>query len=442
MLEETVVVKTGYYPRPHQEKLHASMKRFNVVVCHRRFGKTVFSLNEMVDKGFRNPLKKPQYAYIAPNYGQAKRVAWDMLKDIIKSIPNVTINEAELRIDVPRGEPHNDHVRYLLLGAENPGSIRGLYLDGAILDEFAECDPVIWSQVVRPALADRLGWAIFIGTPKGQNHFHDVLKTAQKNAEHWFYAIYKASETKIIHSSELMLARQEMAEEEYEQEFECSFTAALTGAYYGKQIEEAEKGNRIRSVPHDPSIVVDTYWDLGMDDTTTIWFIQSIGREFHAIDYHEMSGKGLDYYAGVLKDKSRDSKYVYGKHYWPHDGAARELGTGKARTDTMRDLGFIVEVQPRHHLSDGVHACRMVLPRTWFDSVKCERGVEALKNYQRKWDTKNKIFSETPLHNWASHGADGFRTFGMAYRDASRLMNRGDLPDKTDSEYSIFESSG
>lgn len=388
----------------------------------------------MIDKGLRNTMRNPQYAYLAPNYGQAKRVAWEPLKDYLKAIPGVNFNESELRADIPRGEPFNDRVRFLLLGAENPGSIRGIYLDGCVLDEFAECDPIIWSQVVRPALSDRKGWAVFIGTPKGQNHFYDVLEMAKKTPDHWYHSIYKASQTNIISHDELMLAKAEMSDEEYEQEFECSFTAALVGAYYGKLLEASEKEGRVCAVPYDTAALVDTYWDLGIGDTTTIWFIQNVGREFHAIDYYEMSGKGLDHYAKVLKDKP----YVYGRHVVPHDAAARELGTGKTRVETLLNFGVRAEVQDRHTVDDGIHAVRQILPRTFFDSVKCARGLNSLKNYSKKWDSKNKIFSDSPLHNWASHGSDAFRVFGMGVRE--RRDAHSTLPRQTESEYDIFNS--
>ena len=432
---EVVTIKTGYYPRPLQEKLHASLKRFNVIVAHRRFGKTHFALNEMVDKGLRNKLSKPQYAYIAPNYGQAKRVAWEPLKDIVKNIPGVNFNEQDLRIDIPRGEPFNDRVRIMLLGAENPGTLKGLYLDGSNLDEFAEMNPVVWGEVIRPALSDRLGWATFIGTPKGQNHFADVLEVAKRNPEHWFWAIYKASETGIISKEELALAKLEMSEEEYNQEFECSFTAALTGAYYGKLLEEAETAGRVREVPYDPHCLVDTYWDLGVGDTTVIWFIQQVGPSFHAIDYYETSGMGLDHYVKKLREKP----YAYGDNVLPHDAAARSLESGRTRVQILRDLGLQkLRVLPRDDIEDGIQACRTLLPRVWFDSVKCERGISALKNYQRKYDSKNKAFSNAPLHNWASNGADAFRSFGMGCRDEVRRPRHQDLPRVAESGYDIF----
>jgi hypothetical protein len=195
-MAEAKRITTGYEPRPLQAKLHLALTRFNVLVIHRRFGKTVFSINEMIDKGLRNPLKNPQYAYFAPFYGQAKRVAWDYLKDYTKNLPGVITNEADLRVEIPRPAT-GDKIRFMLLGADNPGAIRGIYLDGAILDEYAEMDPTVWGQVIRPTLSDRLGWAIFIGTPKGQNHFHEVYNKAQIN-DTWFTALYKATDTNII----------------------------------------------------------------------------------------------------------------------------------------------------------------------------------------------------------------------------------------------------
>lgn len=382
-------------------------------------------------------MKNPQYAYVAPTYGQAKRIAWDLLKEYVREIPGVEINESELRIDILR--PHSkDKIRIVLLGAENPGSVRGMYLDGVIFDEYAEMNPEIWTQVVRPALADRKGWAIFIGTPKGQNHFYEIYKTAQEaSSGEWFSALYRASETGIIPMSELEASRQIMADNEYEQEFECSFSAALVGAYYGKEMEKAEKDGRVSSVPYDPALPVFTFWDLGIDDTTAIWFGQVLrGREIRWIDYLEESGQGLDYYARELRAKG----YIYEEHVLPHDGAARELGTGKSRQETLQSLmkGSRVRVIPRSEVADGINAARLMIAKSWFDAERCKKGIEALKNYERVWDAKNKIFQQRPKHNWASHGSDSFRTAAMGLeenrpsREARERYKR-----YTDSDFSV-----
>ncbi len=434
------IVETGYTPRVLQGILHNSLKRFNVIICHRRFGKTVFSINEIIDQALRCENKNPQFAYLAPTYGQAKRVAWDYLKEYTKHIPGVDPNEADLRIDIPR-PAKGDKIRIMLLGAENPGTIRGIYLDGVLLDEFAECDPVVWSQVIRPALSDRLGWAIFIGTPKGNNHLKDIYDYAKSKAhEDWFHVLYKASETGIIPVTELEAAKQIMSEAEYMQEYECSFSAALVGAYYGKEIEKMENENRLTKVPYDPAVPVFTGWDLGISDTTTIWFAQIVGRAIHIIDYIETSGVGLEYYAEEIKKRP----YHYEEHLLPHDAAARDLSTGKTRVQTLASMGLKnIRVVPRLNVEDGINASRLLLAKCWVDGEKCKRGMESMKNYERKWDTKNKIYQARPLHNWASHGADGFRTLAVGLNENKPSMEelRRSLPRKAQNSYDIFGGS-
>lgn len=425
-------IYTGYLPRAHQDQLHRSLKRFNVLVCHRRFGKTVFAVNEIIDQAIRNEKRNPQYAYVAPNYGQAKRIAWQLFKDYCEKLPNLKINEAELRVEFDNG---HSRCKIFLLGAENPGSIRGIYLDGVVIDEYAEADPVVWSQAIRPTLSDRSGWAIFIGTPKGQNHFYDVYKIAQKNKNDWFSKIYRASETKLIPFRELEAAKTAMSESEYKQEFECSFTAAMVGSYYGSHIEKAEREGRITKVPYERGFPVFTGWDLGIGDTTSIWFAQLIGKEIHLIDYVENCGAAIDWYVRELK--ARD--YMYDYHYLPHDASARELQTGKSRVDALRTLGLNnTIVLPRHKVEDGINAVRMVLSKCWFDEKKCERGLNALKNYEQKWDSKNKTFSNRPHHNWASHGADGFRYLVMGFNEDRHSTYKKPLPTRAEYDYDPF----
>lgn len=434
-------ISTGYVPRPLQAVLHPQLKRFNVIVCHRRWGKTVFGTNELVDQGLRCSRENPQYAYIAPTYGQAERIVWDMLKKYTKEIPGVVYNESKLTCTIPRPD-RKDRIKIMLLGAENPDSIRGIYLDGVILDEFAEMDPRVWGQVVRPALADRKGWAIFIGTPKGQNHFYDVYKTALKNlANGWYAVVHKASNSGVLPQEELDALRAEMTDDEYEQEMECSFTAALIGSYFGKLITQAEEQKRIVNIPHDPSLLVDTVWDLGVNDTTAIWFVQQFRNEIRLIDYLEMGGEGLEYYIKQLKDGPRKD-YNYRDHHWPHDGAVRDFSTGRSRQEAARGLGLRVTIHKKQNPNDRIQAARRMLPMCWFDFTKTERGVSALKNYQKKYDAKNKIFLDQPLHNWASHGSDSFGLLAMVLRPGEERLTaqKQKLPREADNKYDIFSS--
>ncbi len=439
-------IATGYAPRPIQAFLHNAFKRFNVLVFHRRGGKTVMTINEMIDRGLRCLLHNPRYFYIAPTYGQAKRVAWDYLKDYCKNIPNQEPNESELKVTIYRPE-YDDKITYQLLGAENPGAIRGVYADGVVLDEMGEMARDVWGTVVRPALSDRLGWAIFIGTPKGRNLFYDLYifattgfwpegQTLEEAPSDWFGAMYKASETGIIPLSELEAARQTMTQDEYDQEYECSFTAALVGAYYGKEMNLLEAAGQITAVPYDNVVGVETFWDLGMSDATSIWFVQRCGRELHIIDYYEASGMGLDHYAKVIREK----RYVYDQHNFPHDIAVRELGNGgKSRLEVAENLfgRQYCTVLRKDSPEDGINAAKMILPKCWFDKKNCARGVEALKAYERKWDSKNGVFQQKPLHNWASHAADSFRGFAMNFSDKPRIK-REQLPTRTNNTHNVF----
>ena len=413
---KTQAIDLGYVPRPLQQKLHSSLRRFNVIVCHRRFGKTVFAINETIDQALRNPLKNPQYAYLAPTFGQAKRVAWTYFKEYALKIPGAEANEADLRIDIPRPNT-GDRIRFMLLGAENPMALKGLYLDGCIMDEFGEMFPATWSEVIRPTLADRKGWAIFIGTPKGQNHFAEMFTEANKGEDKSRYAaIFRASETKILDQEELDSLKSEMSEDEYNQELECSFMAGLVGAYFGKEITALEKDGKFTDVPYAPEIPVETYWDLGMNDVTSIWFIQKHFGVFRVIDYWEAPDTSLEEWARKLKSQP----YSYKKHYLPHDAKVREMGSGKSRMEVLEaHVGRrMVEVIPRvEDKLDSINQARLILPRCVFDFKKCEKGIKALKNYQRKWDSKLQVFSPKPLHNSASNGADAFQQFAMGVNE-------------------------
>ena len=426
-----VYVETTYTPRALQRKIHSSLKRFNVLVCHRRFGKTVLCINELVDRGINNPRRNPQYAYIAPTYKQAKAIAWEYVKEFTRNFPGVTYHEQELRCEIPRGD---DKVKIILLGAENPDSIRGMYLDGAVMDEFGQCDPMVWRQVVRPMLSDRLGWAIFIGTPAGQNHFYDLWVRSQKlekDTNYWYTQIYRASETGVIPKSELKAARMEMSEADYDQEFECSFEASLEGAYYKEQFSQIMKEERIRSVPYQPSVLVNTYWDLGINDNTAVWFAQNVNGEIHVIDHMQENGKDIEWWVKQIKDKP----YVFDRHYLPHDGAAREMGTGQTRQERFLHFGLRTEIVPRQNVADGIDAVRRVLPKCYFDAEKCNIGLIALRNYKKEFDGKKGIFKDKPVHDWASDSADAFRQLALVYNPVRINMDYNKLPRYADTSY-------
>jgi hypothetical protein len=330
---------------------------------------------------------------------------WDYLRAAIEPgrAAGARAHESELRIDYVNG----GQVR--LYGADNPDAMRGIYLDGVVLDEYADMDPRVWSQIIRPALADRQGWAVFIGTPKGRNAFFELWRRAQSEPG-WFSMMLKASETGLIPASELESARRDLTEEQYAQEFECSFDAAVVGSYYGKLMMRAEAERRIAPVPYDSAALVWTSWDLGIRDATAIWFAQVVGREIRVIDYYEASGVDLGHYVREIGSRP----YVYAGHIVPHDAQAKELGTGKSRLEVLANLGLEhITLAPLHRIEDGINAVRMLLPRCWFDASKCARGLDALKLYRADYDDKLQALRAHPVHDWTSHAADAFRYLAM-----------------------------
>jgi|TARA_X000001388_G_scaffold28287_1_gene19960 phage terminase large subunit len=396
-----------YRPRELQNFLHKKIdkNRFNVLVLHRRAGKTVMMINHMLRSALTNPLPNSRYAFLSPTFKQGKATAWDYIKTYAGKIPGTKFNESELRCDLPNGS------RITILGAENDQALRGIFLDGCVFDETQSIKPTIFPEIIRPALADRKGWCVFIGTPKGRNYFYELHQKAKENKD-WYTCVFKASETKILDEEELKAAQAVMSEDLYSQEFECSFQAAITGSYFGSIIEDLEKQSRICDVPHDDNLDVETYWDLGLNDSTSIWFAQRYKGEIRLIDYYENSGYGLDHYSNILDQKG----YEYSKHIAPHDIKVREIGNlGKSRLESALELGISFEVAPKISIEDGIEAVRKALPNCWFDKSKCKDAIEYLKAYQKRWDDRNQCFKNKPLHNYASHCADSLRTGIIGY---------------------------
>lgn len=395
-------VKIPYRPRDQFKPFHRRQQRWAVVVAHRRAGKTVACLNDLQRGALLCERERPRFAYVAPYLKQAKSVAWDYMLHYSAPIPGIGVNHSELRVDYP----NSGQVR--LWGADNADAMRGIYLDGVVLDEPADMHPRVWPEIIRPALADRQGWAVFIGTPKGHNGFYEIREIAKADPD-WLYLELKASETGLLDKAELEAARKLMTEDQYQQEFECSFDAAIQGAYYGILMREADEGGRICKVPHDPALQVYTAWDLGIGDSTVIWFAQQHASEVRLIDCYANFGVGLDHYAKALKEGHR-AKYDYADHILPHDAMVADLSTGKTRFQTLAGLGIRGRVLQREpQVDDGIGAVRNLLPRCWFDAEKCAQGIEAMKQYRCEYDEEKRVFSPRPLHDWTSDYADSFR---------------------------------
>lgn len=396
-----------YSPRPLQLEIHRQIeaKRWWVAVAHRRFGKTVLAVNHLIKRALTCSLPRPRVAYIAPTYTQGKTIAWDYIKHYGLVIPGTKANESELRLDFPNG----GQIR--IYGADNPDSLRGIYLDDVVLDEYGMMPRTLFSEVLRPALSDRKGRAGFIGTPAGRNQFYDVAQSARTDTE-WYFGEFKASETNLLNPGELASARKTMTADEYAQEFECSFEASVKGAIYADALSDAREAKRIGRVPYSPEMPVNTYWDLGVGDATAIWFVQGVASEVRCIDYYEASGEGLPHYKKVLTERG----YIYGQHWAPHDIEVREFSSGRSRLETAANLGIRFQIVPNVAFEDGIHAARVLLARTWFDAEKCRKGLDALGAYRWDFNSRLQEFKATPVHDWASHGADAFRYLAVAWR--------------------------
>jgi hypothetical protein len=368
----------------------------------------VACINDIVTRATYTQKKNARYAYIAPFYRQAKDVAWTYLKEsaapLIKK--GTKPRESELRVELFNG------AWITLYGADNPDALRGLYFDGVILDEYGDCRPSMWGEVILPTLNDRKGWAVFIGTPKGHNHFYEIKRRAETE-DNWFFSELKASKTGIIDDEELKEIRAQLTPEQFKQEYECDFEAAVMGTYYASTIQ-AMPEDQFGEFPHDPEQPVYAVADLGFTDSTAFWFWQLTPSGPVLIDYEEENSQPLTYYFDLLRSKPYDYEHVY----LPHDARAKSLQTGRSTIEQFLEADFPCKIVPRLSLQHGVDAARLMLPKCYFNmNTRVKDGIEALRAYRRQYNEVTKAFTDKPVHDWSSHGSDSFRYFALVTQD-------------------------
>lgn len=409
-------IDIGYRPREQFIPFHKRKERWSIAVAHRRAGKTVACVADLVDAALRSKMKDARFAYIAPYYAQAKDVAWTYLKRFSAGIPEATINESELRVDYPNG------ARIRLYGADNYERLRGIYLDGVVLDEYADFDPAAWPEVIRPTLSDRNGWAVFIGTPKGRNAFFDLWDNAAESG--WYRLMLKASETGILTADELSDVQTTMSEDQFQQEYECSFEAAIQGAYYAKLLQQAENDGRICKLSADPLLTKRAAWDLGVADHMTIWIAQWVGQEIRFLDYIEAKNQPLSYYVNEMRRRGHEDALCL----LPHDGVERDKFTAIRFEDHLRDAGFQVKTIPNQGKGAAmkrVEMARRLFPKMWFNDKPTSVGRWRLSAYHEKIDKKTGV-GLGPEHDDASHGSDSFGLMAIAYEEpaSTRSFNK------------------
>jgi hypothetical protein len=415
-------IEIPYLPRRHFRALHASEKRWQFMCCHRRAGKTVAIANHLIRAASLNTRRwpPPRYGYVGPSFDQAKDLVWSYLKQYTADIPRIRYLEGELSCILP-----NSATIKLYGGAAAYERMRGMYFDGIALDEYPLLNPVVFSTVVRPCLADYHGFGIISGTSNGDDHFNQ-LRLRYEDDPRWDFHIIPLSATgeEALSASEAEELTQDMSPEEYAREMECSFEAPVEGSYYGEALNKLSLQGRICAVPPDLAAPVVTAWDLGIHDFCSIWLYQVCGRELHWIDYIQDQGKGLDHYCQLLQGMALKGGFVYRAHCLPHDVEAREISTGQSRRSfLMQHLDEPVITAPYASPEDGIAAARGLLGISYFDQVHCRKGLAMLRGYR-----KNKM--GRPVHGPEpySHGADAFRTGATAFHLVGGMAARGSGP--------------
>lgn len=395
-----------------------------VAVWHRRAGKDLAALAWTTVAAME---RVGTYWHLLPTLAQGRKVIWEgqtndgrKFRDLWPEELITKIRHDEMRLEFANGSA------WQVVGSDNYDSLVGSNPVGVVMSEYSLAVPQAW-DFISPILAANGGWAMFLYTPRGRNHGWTLYDMARHNPD-WYCSLLTVDDsgavTKEVIEQERASGR---SEQHIRQEYYCSFEAPRMGAYYADEMMACDDEGRIGKVAYDTHVPVETWWDLGIADSTVIWFAQRVGQEVHLIDYYEASGEALQHYAKVLQERP----YVYSEHALPHDVKARELISGKTREEVLRALGLKPSIVKDHRVSDRIEATRGMLRRCWFDRESCQRGIDALRAYRHEWDERNEVFKSRPLHDWASHAADAFgygamhRATGGKRWDALSYDNRG-----------------
>lgn len=445
-----VVLPHNFEPRSYQQRVWAAfnkgIKRFDLV-WHRRSGKDTNAVNLTIPQMMG---RTGVYYHILPTYQQGKRIIWDGIgryglrftdffpPELLHAEPN----NSEMKIVLKSPRNLGPGSIYQVVGADDLRAINklvGTNPVGLIFSEWSLMNPIVW-DLFRPVLLENGGWAFFIYTPRGKNHAFDQHERARVSPD-WYTEVLSIEDTRrdasaftllragcepeeIPAEDGLPIITREMYEKEIsdgmqepiaKQEYYCSFAAGMLGSYYADIIERMELERKITDVPHDPSRMVYTFWDIGVDNATAIIFVQHDPRvkAFYVIDYIEDTGAGSDFYAKEIRDRP----YNYARHNLPHDGAHTDWSSTMTREAALKSNGLRnVMTHPPSNPGDGIDAVRRVLPMCYIDKTKCARLVNAMRSYRREWNDERKCFSQKPLHDWSSDGADAFRLFATTFR--------------------------
>lgn len=407
------------------------------MAAHRRWGKDEVALHWAA---MCMASKPGLYWHMLPELAQGRKAIWDAVnphtgrKRIDEAFAKhlrTSTRDADMKLTFANGSV------WQVVGSDSYDRLVGASPLGVVFSEWALAKPDAWTYM-RPILAENGGWALFLWTPRGRNHAVRAFESRSRDGD-WFTLKAPATETSVFTPDQLAQEKADLIAEcgsqaegraRFNSEYMVAFDSPAPGAFYGEALEAAQAEGRITSVPYDPTLKVDTAWDLGIDDYTAIWFFQTAGREVRVIDYFETSGEGLQ---AIVRQAIAGKPYVYGRHYLPHDVRVRELGAeGRSRLETLSGLGLApIEVGTAAGPEERIAAARAMIPMAWFDEAACAAGLERLRAYRKRWNTGTYSFSG-PLHDQASHGADAFGEYALNRRLVRaarpvRVVERGPL---------------
>lgn len=420
-----LLIPNNWKPRPLQMPLWSYLENGGtraVAKWHRRFGKDDVMLNWTARAAMVRPAS---YWHMLPEYAQCRRAIWTAVdpmtgkRRIDQAFPHEireSTREDEMFIRFKNGST------WQMVGSDRYNNLVGAGVAGVCFSEFALANPSSWGYI-RPMVEANNGWAAFISTPRGRNHFKDLFELAERNPR-WFAQKLSVYDTGALSDEQLKDAREEyhamygvdMGDAIFAQEYEVSFNAAILGAFFAREMAAVREEGRIDETLEAIDAPVHRAWDLGMRDDTTIWFWQAVGSQIYVLDVYSTSGVGLDAYAEHIDKIYNERGWQHGVDFVPHDAKVKELGTGRTRVETMQGLGLNPRLVPQAGLMDGINAARLTLPRCVFHP-DCEGGIAALEQYKREWDDDKKTFRSSPLHDWTSHYADSFRYMSLAWRE-------------------------
>lgn len=423
-----IQIPCNFMPRPYQQELYAALdggKRRAFLRWHRRAGKDKACWCYMIKKAVE---VAGNYYYVFPTAAQGRKALWETTDNegnaAVDHIPrelNANINSQEMRVIVPTVSGQRSIIRIIGLD-KNKDGIRGVSCKGAVFSEFAYQDPDAYKTLM-PSLRESKGWCIFNSTPEGNNHFWDMEQSI-KDSDNWFFSHLQGiwpdePNYSGIYTPEEMIeiqAEEGYTDEDMEREYGACYNAGAKGSIYSDHIKKSRAEGRVNQYPYDSNYAVHTFWDLGYNDPTSIWFVQYIGSQIRFIDYWEGEKKEIP---EIVNEVLYSKGYQYIEHHLPHD-AENNYGLIVTKKDLLQQslesygLKSHVSVVPKLSVQEGINAVQSRFSMYHFNAGLCGEALETLALYHKRWDSKRRIFIKEPVHDWTSHCADALRTEALA----------------------------